>query len=145
MMGKGRLSLVLVMGLAVAVTLAFAATKAPDKEIVIESKTVFEKMTKSPVTFFHSKHKEFSCTECHHEYKDGKNVWKEGQEVKLCGDCHKAKKQDKILGLKDAFHKNCQDCHKKMQKERGKDKAGPTACNKCHPKKPGEKEDKNEK
>ena len=144
-MGKGRLGVVLVIGLAAAVTVAVAATKAPDKEIVIESKAVFEKLTKSPVTFYHTKHKGVACTECHHEYKDGQNVWKEGQEVKKCGECHKVKKQDKILGLKDAFHKNCQDCHKKMAKERGKDKSGPTACNKCHPPKPGEKPEKEDK
>ncbi len=44
-MGKGRLGLVLVIGLAAAITVAFAATKAPDKSIVIESKTVFAKLT----------------------------------------------------------------------------------------------------
>ena len=144
-MGNGRSVFAFIIGLAVAVTLAFAATKAPDKDILIESKIVFEKLTKSPVTFSHTKHKEFSCTQCHHEHKDGKNVWQEGQEVKHCGDCHKAKKQEKIIGLKDAFHKQCQECHKKLQKERGKDKAGPIACSKCHPRKPGEKEDKEDK
>jgi hypothetical protein len=143
-MGRGRPSLVLIIGLAAAVTLALAATKAPETGVVIESKTVFKKLTKSPVAFYHAKHKEFACTACHHAYNHGKNVWQEGQEVKKCGECHEEKKQDKILGLKDAFHKQCMDCHKKMAKERGKDKSGPTACNKCHPPKPGEKPEKEE-
>lgn len=145
MVSKGRVILMLFLGgaVAVGVTLAYAATKMPEKDIVIESKAVFEKLTKSPVTFSHAKHKELKCTQCHHEYKDGKNVWQEGQEVKKCGECHKKEKQDKMPGLKDAMHKECIDCHKKVKAE--KKKTGPTACAKCHPKKEGEKDEDEKK
>ena len=83
---KGRVLLGLILGVAVlaAFTLAYAATKAPDKDVTIESKDVFKTPKKAPVTFSHTKHKEAQCTDCHHEFKDGQNVWKEGQEVKKC-------------------------------------------------------------
>jgi Ni/Co efflux regulator RcnB len=138
MKSKGRvvLGLTLAAVVAVAMTLAYAATKMPDKPIVIDSKGIWEKKKKSPVTFDHTKHKEFKCTQCHHEYKDGKNVWKEGQEVKKCSQCHKLKKEGKVVKLENAYHKQCKNCHKKLAKERGKDKAGPTTkCTGCHPKK----------
>ncbi|MBM3298850.1 MAG: cytochrome c3 family protein [Deltaproteobacteria bacterium] len=140
----GRVVPALVVGAAVlvAMTLAFAATKAPDKEITIESKDVFKERTKAPVVFAHLKHKDVKCAQCHHEYKDGKNVWEEGQEVKKCGACHKLEDADKVFKLKTAMHNQCVECHKKMKKE--KKQTGPTACTKCHPKKPGEKDDDKE-
>jgi hypothetical protein len=130
------------LAITAAVTLVYAATKMPDKDVVIESKEVFKTPKKAPVTFSHTKHKEFKCTQCHHEYKEGKNVWQEGQEVKKCEACHKIEDQDKIVKLEKAFHNQCQNCHKEMKKE--KKKTGPTACSKCHPPKPGEKEEKEE-
>lgn len=131
---KGRVILALVVGVAclAAFTLAYAASKMPDKEITIDSK-VIEKKKKTPVVFSHPKHKELKCTQCHHEYKDGQNVWKEGQEVKKCGTCHKEKAEGKIVKLESAFHNQCVKCHKDMKKD--KKKTGPTACTKCHPKK----------
>ncbi len=146
MENRGRSVIALVLGLAVAVvaaSLVFAANKMPDKDITIDTQGVFEKKTKSPVVFPHEKHKALKCMDCHHEHKDGQNVWKEGDEVKKCGACHKAKAEDKVLGLKDAFHKQCEACHKAMKKD--KKKTGPTSCTKCHPKKEGEKEDPAEK
>lgn len=128
-----RVLIGLVMGIAflVAVTLAFAATKAPDNDIVIHTKEVFKEPKKAPVTFSHQKHKDVKCADCHHDYKDGKNVWQEGQEVKKCGACHLLQAQGKTLKLEKAYHDNCQGCHKKMKKE--KKKTGPTSCSKCHP------------
>ena len=105
---------------------------APAEDLVIKS-DVFKKHKKSPVTFSHKKHKGFECTRCHHEMKDGKNVWKKGQEVKKCGACHKLKKEGKVKKLEKAFHDQCQQCHKKLKK--AKKKTGPTSCTKCHPKK----------
>ncbi len=136
--GKGVVALALGVAAAVLVaSLVFAASKMPDKEITIDTQGVFEKKTKTPVVFSHPKHKELKCTVCHHEFKDGKNVWQEGQEVKKCEACHKEKAQDKMLGLKEAFHKQCQGCHQTFKKE--KKKTGPTSCTKCHPAKGGEK------
>jgi len=131
---KGRVILALIVGVAclAAFTLAYAATKMPDKEVTIDSK-VYEAKKKTPVVFSHPKHKELKCIQCHHEYKDGQNTWKEGQEVKKCSSCHKGKAEGKVVKLESAFHKQCQDCHKAMKKD--KKKTGPTACTKCHPKK----------
>lgn len=136
MKSRGRVVLALILGVAVAAaaTLAYAATKMPEKDLVLKS-SLFKKMKKTPVVFAHKKHKEFKCTRCHHEMKDGKNVWKKGQEVKRCDQCHKLKKKDKTKKLEKAYHDQCIKCHKKLKKERGKDKTGPTACTKCHPKK----------
>jgi hypothetical protein len=94
---------------------------------------LFGKHTKVAVEFTHKKHSvdhKVKCTECHHDYKNGKNVWKEGDKVAKCASCHKdPKKNDgKVLSLRNAFHKNCQSCHKEAKK-------GPTKCNECHPKK----------
>lgn len=90
---------------------------------------------KGPVTFHHKKHHEdykLACTECHHTYKDGKNVWKEGDPVKKCSECHDPlKKKGKVDKLQNAYHKNCKNCHKEH-----KDKNAPyRKCNDCHEKK----------
>ncbi len=119
-------------------TLSYAETKAPDKPIVLDFKDVFTKMKQTPVTFEHKAHKDLKCTDCHHEFKDGQNVWKEGQEVKKCSACHKLEADGKTVKLYAAFHgsadhSSCVGCHKKLKKE--KKKGGPTACAKCHPKK----------
>ena len=39
----------------------------------------------------HKKHAadyKVKCADCHHEYKDGKNVWKDTDPVKKCSVCH---------------------------------------------------------
>lgn len=91
------------------------------------------KRTKPPVEFTHLKHSKdykIACTDCHHLYKDGKNVWKEGQKVQKCSECHKAQDQGKVVSLQNAYHKNCKDCHTKLKNE-GK-KTGPVLCAQCH-------------
>ncbi len=116
-----------------------ATTKCADvpDEIVIQNKG-YTKDKKGPVKFSHKKHHEdykLACTACHHTFKDGKNVWKEGDPVKKCSQCHDpVKKQGKVSKLASAYHKNCKDCHKELAKA-GK-KTGPyKKCNKCHEKK----------
>ncbi len=133
---KARVVLALTLGvmLAVALGIAYAATEMPKEDILIKS-DVFKDRKKSGVMFPHGKHKEFGCDQCHHVYKDGKNVFKEGDEVQKCGACHKEKKTDGVPKLYKAAHDQCLDCHRKLRKERGKDKSGPTSCKDCHPKK----------
>jgi hypothetical protein len=137
---KGRLLTALILSVAVfaAFTLAYAATKAPDKDITIHSTDVFTAPKKTPVVFSHEKHKAATCTACHHEFKDGQNVWKEGEEVKKCSACHKLQAQDKVVKLELAYHDKCAGCHKKF-KDEGKP-TGPqkAQCAKCHPPKAGE-------
>lgn len=133
---KGRVFTALILAVTVlaAFTIAYAANKAPDKDIVIESKDVFTKPKKTPVTFSHEKHKAAKCTDCHHEFKDGKNVWQEGQEVKKCSTCHKLKADGKVIKLEAAYHEKCGGCHKKMKEEKKPSGPQKAQCAKCHPK-----------
>jgi hypothetical protein len=122
----------------------YATQQAPDT-ITMNSK-VFKTHKKTLVTFSHKKHHvdyKIACTECHHNYVDGKNVWKDGDEVKKCDACHteaKAPKGEKLAKNEmikkyyySAIHENCKSCHKEL-KTAGKP-TGPTACTGCHPKK----------
>jgi hypothetical protein len=147
-MGKRFLTVLAVavlMGTVVLLGLSGAAQEAPDTFVI--KATLWKEHTKSGVEFSHKKHAtEYGgkCTECHHVYKDGKNVFKEGDKVQKCQECHNEptiKGEKKLpdaqqkLNLKLAFHGNCQGCHKDLKK---KDKAKyaniPTTCIKCHPK-----------
>jgi hypothetical protein len=51
----------------------------------------YDQDKRGPVNFTHKKHAEdyqVACAECHHEYENGKNVWKETDPVKKCVECH---------------------------------------------------------
>ncbi|MCP4666340.1 MAG: cytochrome c3 family protein [Deltaproteobacteria bacterium] len=113
------------------------AADVPDK-LNIEGKG-YKKDKKGAVVLSHKKHStdyKVACTECHHEYKDGKNVWKEGQAVKKCAACHDPlKKEGKAMKLQNAYHKNCKNCHKELVKKGKSDKAPFKKCNNCHAKK----------
>jgi len=113
-----------------------ADQKVADSFKIDNDKALFKdgKRTKAAVDMTHKKHAEtykIACAECHHVYKDGKNIWKQGDKVQKCGECHKAADQGKTLALQLAYHKNCKDCHTKLKTE-GK-KTGPTVCAQCHP------------
>ena len=145
-LGVAALSVVFLFGV------VYATQKAPDN-ITMESK-VYKKHKKSLVTLSHKKHNvdyKIGCTDCHHVYKEGKNVFKEGDKVQKCDakGCHdkakapKAKEGEKKLTRKEkasqgyhysAIHENCVGCHKDLKKA-DKTKAVPTKCAKCHPKK----------
>jgi hypothetical protein len=126
----------------------YATQQAPDS-VTMESK-VFKKHKKALVTFSHKKHNvdyKIGCADCHHVYKDGKNVWKEGDAVQKCDACHseakapKAKEGEPKLSKAEqikkyyysAIHENCAGCHK-ANKKKGLEKPGPTSCTECHPK-----------
>ena len=112
------------------------ATDVPD-EISVYS-DAFKTHKKGAVKLTHKKHNvdyKVACTDCHHVYKEGKNVYKEGAAVQKCSECHDVlKSKGKVKKLMLAYHGNCQGCHKDLEKA-GK-KAGPTKkCNDCHQKK----------
>ncbi|MGD9031590.1 MAG: cytochrome c3 family protein [Desulfobacteraceae bacterium] len=113
------------------------AADVPD-EIMISNEG-YKTDKKGPVKLTHKKHSvdyKVACNECHHEYENGKNVWKEGQPVKKCADCHDPKKkQGKTLKLNIAYHKNCKNCHKEIMKKDPSKKAPFKKCNDCHQKK----------
>ncbi|MBW1729517.1 MAG: cytochrome c3 family protein [Deltaproteobacteria bacterium] len=133
--GLGLL-VVLLVGLVFLVVGVLVAADVPD-QIVINN-TGYKADKKGPVHFSHKKHHadyKVACTECHHDYQNGKNVWKEGDPVQHCSKCHNPlKKQGKVPKLQNAYHKNCKTCHKKLAKA-GK-KTGPyKKCSQCHAKK----------
>lgn len=108
-----------------------AGVTTPPTDITINNQ-VYKSKTKGTVMFHHLKHTSdynAACTDCHHVFKDGKNVWKAGDAVQKCSECHNAEKAEgKVANLQNAFHKNCKDCHKKS----GKETAPSTKCNGCH-------------
>jgi class III cytochrome C family protein len=137
-MKRKFLSLLLVVftGLLFLTVGALTAADVPD-EVNIENQG-YKSNKKGPVKLSHKKHSadyKIACADCHHDYKDGKNVWKEGDPVKKCGDCHDPKKkQGKTMKLKNAYHKNCKNCHKDLGKA-GKPTGPFKKCNDCHAKK----------
>ena len=123
-----------------------AQPPSPPDEIAIGSKLWPERKF-GDAKFTHKKHVQdhkIPCADCHHVYKDGKNVWTEGQEVKKCDACHtfaktgkalmQATAEEKKLSLHSALHQNCRGCHLKVNKEK-ENQAAPVQCMGCHPKK----------
>jgi len=137
MKGKYLCALIVALGCFMFVAAGvLTATDVPD-EVIIEN-SGYKKDKKGPVLLTHKKHSvdyKVACTDCHHEYEDGKNVWKEGDPVKKCSECHNPKKKEgKVLKLQNAYHKQCKTCHKNLVKE-GKGKAPFKKCSECHQKK----------
>ena len=136
-MKKGifTLALIILTGLLFLGVGALIAADLPE-EIAISSEG-YKADKKGPVNLSHKKHAveyKASCNECHHVYKDGKNVWTATDPVQKCGECHNPlKSEGKVKKLQTAYHKNCKDCHKAAAKE-GKD-APYKKCNDCHEKK----------
>ncbi len=95
----------------------------------------YKKDIKTPVNFSHMIHSTdygIDCTECHHNYEDGQNVWQNGDPVKKCVECHDPNtNQGNAKKLMMAFHDNCQKCHKDQNKE---GKNAPVKCDDCHKK-----------
>jgi len=100
------MTLLLFVGLIFLSVDVFTATQVRET-IMIANR--YKKYEKGPVTLSHQKHAEdykVACNECHHEYKDGKNVWNEMMGVKRCRECHDAgKKQGNADILNLAYHK----------------------------------------
>jgi hypothetical protein len=117
-------------------SLKAAETQDVPDEILLENK-IYRTHRKGPVLFSHLEHAEGyveACEDCHHEYKDGQNVWHEGQPVKQCSSCHDpSKRQGKARKLYIAYHKNCKGCHQKLAREGGTN-APYKQCTDCHAK-----------
>lgn len=124
------------MILLIAVIFSLAATDlmAQQDHLKLNHPEVFMKRERPPVNFPHNRHAEagFSCKDCHHQYKNGKNVLDEStlqegnQEIK-CSACHTPQFR---IDLQRAFHYQCLSCHKKNERE--KKKTGPRFCGECH-------------
>ena len=139
---KTKLSALLTVILAgllfVIVGTLMAVEKQPVQEVILIENEIYKSNRKGPVRFSHLDHSEsydVACTECHHDYQDGKNVWKEGDPVKKCFVCHNPlKNEGDVKKLKLAFHKNCKYCHKDLAKKGISKDAPYKKCNDCHEK-----------
>jgi hypothetical protein len=87
---------------------------------------------KPPVLFNHLRHGKpgIACEQCHHDYRGGRNRWREGLPVAKCQSCHRLIARRGILDAKDAFHRQCKGCHLSRRKLR--QAAGPIKCEGCH-------------
>jgi len=101
---------------------------------MIKIENEYAERKKAPVTLTHKKHAEeygIACADCHHVYKDGENIFEEGDSVQKCSECHNAQKSEgKVKKLMLAYHKNCMGCHKELKKQAKE--TGPTTCSGCH-------------
>jgi hypothetical protein len=124
--------------------LLYAEQKTPDEVSITSS--LWKTPKYGPSNFTHKKHVDdhkIGCQDCHHVYKDGKNVWKQGDNVQKCDACHtcvktgkalkEATPEEKKLSLFNAYHDNCKGCHAKYNKE-NKTKKAPATCTACHKK-----------
>ena len=126
------------LGIAVMALLPCSYLLAQSADLMLSNPGEYGKKRRAAVEFPHGLHMEgdISCTDCHHDYKGGKNALDESTlsqdrraEIK-CSSCHGQKSNNKY-DLKDAFHLKCMGCHRKTAKT-GK-KTGPQLCAKCHP------------
>ncbi|MCD6295706.1 MAG: Ig-like domain-containing protein, partial [Deltaproteobacteria bacterium] len=116
-----------------------AANNLTLPDVIMIDNQGFKVRKKGPVKLHHKKHGrdyKVACTECHHVYQGGKNVWTEKDEVKTCISCHHPqKKQGNVDKLQNAYHKNCKTCHKKLVRENKSVTAPYKKCGDCHMKK----------
>ncbi len=110
-------------------TLTAEEDEAPD-EVMIDNEG-YKRKVHGPVKLTHLVHVEdfgLECDQCHHDFKEGENVWEEGDPVKKCVVCHNPKKkQGNVHRLVFAYHFNCKNCHKEND-------SGPIECKECHTK-----------
>lgn len=116
---------------------ALKATEMPEE--IILNKDVYGSNRKGPVTFSHQMHGEdydVACSECHHIYEEGKNIWEDGDPVEPCASCHDPfEDEGNAKKLRTAFHLNCKGCHKQLKKEGISDEAPYRKCTDCHERK----------
>jgi len=110
--------------------------ETPD-EILINNDE-YRQNRKGPVLFSHLSHAEdydVTCEECHHDYYDGENAWKEGDPVIKCIECHDPiDSVEEVKKLKIAYHRNCIGCHKQVFDEEISEDAPRNRCYDCHEK-----------
>jgi hypothetical protein len=124
-------TMVVLMGLLFTTVGLLTAADSPESVLL---EYPFKDPKRGPVKLNHNEHVKYgvACNECHHVYKDGVNVWKEGDPVQKCSECHLEESADeKVLNFQNAMHKNCKDCHRDLEKE-GKPTGPWKKCNDCH-------------
>jgi len=111
------------------------AAVSEDIDVITIDNQGYKKKRKGPVEFSHLEHAQnygLSCWDCHHDYKDGENVWVPWGTTQKCSECHDPQiKKDNIPRLQKAFHLNCRNCHKELQKK-GENTGPYRECSGCH-------------
>ena len=103
-------------------------------EIMLNQKSRQHPRQRSEVSFPHELHMEnFECLDCHHDYKDNKNVLDESELYEdnpdtRCNACHT---HGASMDTTEAFHHQCMGCHIKAIKENTKAR-GHEMCGSCH-------------
>ena len=104
-------------------------------DVILINNEGYERERKGPVEFTHKKHAldyKISCWDCHHDYKDGQNIWAPWGVTRKCSYCHDpAKKEVTNTKLQKAFHYNCKKCHRILA-EKGQESGPYRHCNDCH-------------
>ena len=110
-------------------------TGSTDLDVIIIDNKDYKKDRKGPVTFNHKKHAweyKVFCWQCHHDYKEGENVWAAWGTTKKCSQCHNPIiEQGAAMKLKKAYHVNCKTCHKELAVF-GEQPSEYRKCNRCH-------------
>lgn len=106
-----------------------------DLDVLMLDNDGYMKDRKGPVKFTHRKHaSEYKvlCWDCHHDFKDGQNIWVAWGETKKCSQCHDPQKKEPTnIKLQKAFHNNCKGCHRELAKEKKRTGAF-EKCTGCH-------------
>jgi hypothetical protein len=105
---------------------------AQDAEIYIENTGSYPSKSRPAVYFSHETHmEENECLDCHHDYKDGKNILDEDDldedGAAGCAQCHA---KDAPIELKNAYHRQCMGCHRRINKQEVA--ILPITCEDCH-------------
>ena len=110
-------------------------TGSTELDIIIIDNKDYKKDRKGPVSFNHKKHGweyKIFCWQCHHDYKEGENVWSAWGTTKKCNQCHNPiTEQGAAVKLKKAYHLNCKTCHKELAVF-GEQSSAYRKCNRCH-------------
>lgn len=113
---------------ALACLLGGALLASAQDEIMYLADPAFASRQRPGVFFMHEKHMDRAeCTDCHHFYENGINVWELGMETS-CSACHDAADSGR-LGLRRAMHGQCMGCH---EAQGVASPAAPVMCGECH-------------
>jgi DNA-directed RNA polymerase subunit RPC12/RpoP len=60
----------------------------------------------------------YECLDCHHDYKDGKNILDE-EDIEEDGsvECAQCHAKGTPIELKTAYHRQCMGCHRRINKQ----------------------------
>ena len=120
----------LLLGTLVVLGAGRSASEPPES---VRLKIALRAAENAPVLFNHRLHEARSlpCQACHHDYRRGRNIWRQGMPVDKCQACHSLRpRADNRLDLKEAFHRQCKGCHLDLRQRRYR--AGPINCRDCH-------------